>query len=98
MAKKKLRSNEQPESVYDDWQLVLFDKYSTEELIAALIEHCKRLQEKVVALRFQANRLSYQIPECREPYPEIHHDLYEQFEDYPAYSKYEHIFRRHRFE
>lgn len=84
--------------MYDDYQLSLFEKFDTEELFAALIGYCKRLQEKVVVLRFEANRLSYKIPDCQEPYPEIFRDLYEQFEDYPAYSKFEHLFKRYRFE
>lgn len=77
------------EPVYDEEQLSTFEEEQTEELIAALAAYCKRLEEQVVLLRRDVNRLTPQGKD--EPFPELHSDLYESFDHLAVYTRFRHL-------
>lgn len=79
------------EPIYDDDTLDLIEELETAKLIRALVEYAKTLEEMVVELRSQVNALS---PTGQaKPFPDLHGDIYETFFDYPAYQKFEELFR-----
>jgi len=82
---------EQSEPMYDDVTLDLIEEQKTAELIKALAEYAKTLENMVVALRRQVNTLT---PAGQsEPFPDLHGDIYEVFYHYPAYQKFEEILK-----
>ena len=74
------------ESMYDDETINLAREMDNIRLIIDLLRYSRRLEETVVELRTEINRLS---PKERDiPYAELHSDIYENFDDHPAYKKY----------
>lgn len=56
------------------------------ELIINLLNYSKLLEEMIIDLRKEVNRLT---PKGHPiPYFELHSDIYEAFDDHPAYEKY----------
>lgn len=68
----------------------LLDKQFEEDqvisLIVALIEYSAELEEQVVDLRRTVNQLS---DKERLPFPDLEGDIYQVFDDYSAYRKYQ---------
>ncbi|MFD1168160.1 hypothetical protein [Oceanobacillus caeni] len=55
------------------------------QLIVDLLNYFRKLEGMVIELRKEVNELT---PKGRHiPYDELHSDVYEVFEDYPAYEK-----------
>jgi hypothetical protein len=79
------------ERMYDVETLEWMKEQETEELILGLAEYVKSLQLQVVQLRSQVNKLTPSDQE--EPFPGVHSDLYETFDHYAAYVKYNHILK-----
>jgi hypothetical protein len=80
------------EPMYDDCTLELIEQLETEELISALADYCKDLEEQIVELRCQVNKLTPVVNS--EPFPDPHSDLYEVFYHYAAYPKFKHILKQ----
>lgn len=83
--------NEHSEPIYDDVTLEQIEEQETADLISALAEYAKTLEEMVVELRRQVNALT--PAGQKEPFPDLHGDIYEVFYDYPAYRKFEEILK-----
>jgi len=78
--------NDHKEPSYDDTALYLHEQQEVAELIKALAEYAKTLEEMVVKLRSQVNALT---PAGQsEPFPDLHENIYEVFDDFPAYPKF----------
>ncbi len=82
---------EKNDPFYDDVTLDLIEKQKTAELISALVEYAKTLENMVVRLRSQVNALT--PPGEADPFPDLYGDIYEVFYDYPAYRKFKKIFK-----
>lgn len=78
-----------PEPMYDTEQLEAIQEQETADLIVKLLLNAKSLEEQVVALRSEVNRLTPQGESA--PYEDLYSDLYENFDDHPAYERYRHI-------
>ncbi|MEW6064900.1 hypothetical protein P378_16260 [Desulforamulus profundi] len=62
------------------------------ELIGALLGYTKNLEAMVLELRQEVNAL---IPPLKhKPYENIHSDIYEVFDDYPACQKFKQLFEK----
>ncbi|MEW5784050.1 MAG: hypothetical protein AB1767_03020 [Bacillota bacterium] len=83
-----MRDNREP--VYDDVTLALIEEQKTAELVKALVEYAKTLENMVVELRKWVNALT--PPGKSEPFPDLHGDIYEVFYDYPAYQRFKKLF------
>lgn len=78
--------NDHKEPSYDDTALYLHEQQEVAELVKALAEYAKTLEEMVVKLRSQVNALT---PAGQsEPFPDLHENIYEAFDDFPAYQKF----------
>lgn len=77
------------EPMYDTEQLEEFREQETADLIVKLLLYAKSLEEQIVDLRSEVNLLTSQGES--EPYEDLHSDLYENFDDHPAYERYRHI-------
>lgn len=89
--KRKLMKAEVSEPMYDDVTLKAIKQQETEELIGALAEYCKSLENQVIELRCWVNRLTPRSQ--REPFPDPHSDLYEVFHGYAAYPMFEAVLK-----
>ncbi|MEG6521786.1 hypothetical protein [Desulfotomaculum sp. 1211_IL3151] len=78
------------ESMYDDDSLQSIKEMENLELIKAILEYSKNLEAMVLELRREVNDLT--PPGDPKPYEDIHSDIYESFDDYPAYQKLREIF------
>lgn len=78
--------NDHKEPSYDDTALYLHEQQEVAELVKALAEYAKTLEEMVVKLRSQVNALT--PAGQREPFPDLHENIYEAFDDFPAYQKF----------
>ncbi len=58
----------------------------TARLIVGLLNYSQSLEEMVIDLRKEINSLTPKDQPL--PYFELHSDVYESFEDHPAYEKY----------
>ncbi|CAM4422066.1 hypothetical protein L1N85_26350 [Paenibacillus alkaliterrae] len=77
------------EPLVDDLTLEAREEQETEELMAGLAAYARSLELQIVQLRCQINELT---PAGQEkPFPELHTDLYESFDQYAAYGKFEHV-------
>ncbi len=56
------------------------------DLIIRLLAYTKTLESNVLALRRKVNALTQQGQE--QPFPDLHTDIYEAFDDHPAYERY----------
>ena len=83
---------EQGEPIYDDVMLELIEELKIAELIKALAKYAKTLENMVVELRRQVNTLTPAGQPA--PFPDLHTDIYEMFDHYPAYQKFEDILKR----
>ncbi|WP_100523458.1 hypothetical protein [Mycobacteroides abscessus] len=90
MKKEKLTVLSEP--MVDDDTLEWIKEQETEELLLALVEYTRSLQEQVVDLRCKLNRNTY-LSGQKVPFPEPHSDLYKAFDDYAAYPKFKHLFK-----
>ncbi len=79
------------EPIYDDTALYLHEQQEVAELVKALAEYAKTLEEMVVKLRSQVNALT--PAEQSEPFPDLHGDIYEVFYDFPAYQRFKKILK-----
>lgn len=61
------------------------------ELIKALLSYTEDLEAMVLDLRQEVNNIT--PPGKRKPYEDIHSDIYEAFDDYPAYQRYMQLFK-----
>ena len=78
------------EPMYDDESLEMFEDIKVAELIAAILEYSKELEDEVVMLRTEVNNLT--PPTKRIPYEDLYSDVFRVFDHYPAYQKFqEHI-------
>jgi len=77
------------EPMYDEGQLEAIQEQENADLIVKLLLYAKSLEEQVVALRSEVNRLTPQDESA--PYEDLHSDLYESFDDHPAYERYSDI-------
>ncbi|KKC45815.1 hypothetical protein VE23_01735 [Paenibacillus sp. D9] len=77
------------EPMYDEESLVALRQQETEALIAALAQYCKSLEQQVVELRHDVNRLT--SPGQEKPFPDVHSDLYETFDHLAAYPRFRHL-------
>ena len=68
----------------------MLDKQSEEDelisFIVALVEYSAELEEQVIDLRRMVNQLSNKE---RLPFPDLEGDIYQVFDDYSAYRKYQ---------
>lgn len=78
------------EPIYDDDMLTIIKEQETADLIKALLCYTRTLENMVVGLREQVNSLT--PAEQPKPFFDLHSDIYQEFCDYPAYSKYQDIF------
>ncbi len=78
------------EPTHDDITLELIVELETFELITALLEYVKALEEMVIELRSQVNHLT--LPGESMPYVDLYSDLFEIFYDYPAYERFKEAF------
>jgi hypothetical protein len=82
--------DEESEPMYDVEQLDYFKEMEPVDLIVKLLGYTKTLEEMVIDLRVQVNRLTPKNEPL--PYEDLHSDVYEVFDDHPAYERYkEHI-------
>ncbi len=79
------------EPIYDDTALYLHEEQEVAELVKAYAEYAKTLEKMVVKLRSQINVLT--PAGQREPFPDLHEDIYEVFYDFPAYQKFKKILK-----
>ncbi|WP_027092654.1 hypothetical protein [Cohnella thermotolerans] len=77
------------EPMYDEESLAALEQQEAEALIAALAQYCKSLEQQVVELRRDVNRLAPQGQD--EPFPDVHSDLYETFDHLAAYKRFRHL-------
>lgn len=75
--------------IYDEEALADLQQQETEALIEALVNYCKSLEQQVVDLRRDVNRLTPE--ELGEPFPDLHSDLYETFDHLAAYARFGHL-------
>lgn len=79
------------EPMYDDVTLELIEEQKTTDLIEAVLQYTRNLEKMVIELRKEVNNL---IPKGKpKPYADLHSDIYQLFYHYPAYPKYEEIFK-----
>lgn len=83
--------NGQNEPIYDDITLEQIEEQKTAELIRALVQYAKALEKMVVKLRSQVNALT--SAGQKEPFPDLHGDIYEVFYHYPAYQRFKKILK-----
>lgn len=83
--------NPDTDPIYDVDTLDEIKEQETEQLIQGLAEYARSLEMQVVSLRTQVNKMT--PPGQEEPFQGVHSDLYERFDHYEAYPKYEHIFK-----
>jgi hypothetical protein len=82
----KRRKESHQEPMEDDITIELAKEMENVRLIVDLLSYSRKLEEMVIELRNDVNRLS---PKGEpKPYQEVHSDVYESFYDYPAYEKY----------
>lgn len=74
------------ESMYDDESLAMFEDIKAAELIAAMLEYSKELEDQVVMLRTEVNNLTPST--ARKPYEDLYSDVFQVFDHYPAYQKF----------
>ena len=78
------------EPTYDDDTLEFISELQTAQLIIALLEYVKALEKMVIELRSQVNNLT---PLWQpKPYAELYSDIFEAFDDYPAYQRFKKAF------
>lgn len=78
------------EPIYDDDMLESIKGLEAYKLIEAILGYTKNLEAMVLELRQEVNDLT---PSGKhKPYENIHSDIYEAFDDYPAYQKFKKIF------
>ncbi len=78
------------EPTYDDDTLEFIAELQTAQLIIALLEYVKTLEKMVVKLRWQVNNLT--PPGQLRPYVDLCSDIFEAFDDYPAYQRFKKAF------
>lgn len=79
------------EPMYDDDTLELLKDLETTEFIEALLHNTRDLEKMIIELREEVNNL---IPKGQpKPYIDLHSDIYKVFYGFPAYTKYEEIFK-----
>ena len=78
------------EPTYDDDTLELIFELQTAQLIIALLEYVKALEKMVIKLRLQVNNLT--PPGQLMPYVDLYSDIFEAFDDYPAYQRFKKAF------
>ena len=75
----------------EDYYELLDKQFQEDELISfvvALFEYSTELEEQVVALRRTVNELSNKE---RLPFPDLEGDIYQVFDDFSAYRKYQNL-------
>lgn len=75
------------EPMYDDESLAVFEDIKVAELIAAILEYSKELEDEVLMLRTEVNNLT--SPTNRKPYEDLKSDVFQVFDHYPAYQKFQ---------
>ncbi len=74
------------EPMYDDESLEMFEEIKVAELLSAILEYSKELEDQVVMLRTEVNNLTPST--ARKPYEDLYSDVFQVFDHYPAYQKY----------
>jgi hypothetical protein len=74
------------EPMFDDETITRKDVKDNAQLIVDLLVYSKKLEEMIVELRKEVNGLTREGQPV--PYPELHSDIYENFDDHPAYEKH----------
>lgn len=74
------------EQMYDDESLEMLEDIKVAELISAMLEYSKQLENQVVMLRTAVNNLTPST--ARKPYEDLNSDVFQAFDHYPAYQKY----------
>lgn len=69
----------------DEQELMALEEQQTNELIAALINYAHDLEKQVIHLRSEVNKRT--LSNEALPYPDLHTDIYEVFDDFPAYER-----------
>ncbi len=73
---------------FDDQSIQVAQDAEVADLIACLLQNTRRLEEEIVWLRTDVNAMT---PEWKDPpFPDIHSDLYQLFDDHPAYMRHRH--------
>lgn len=78
------------EPMYDDDILQSIREIENHELIKAILDYSKNLEAMVLELRQEVNELTPHG--AHKQYEDIHSDIYEVFDDYPAYQRYRELF------
>ena len=74
------------EPMFDDETILRREQMDNAQLIVDLLVYSKKLEEMIVELRKEVNGLTHEGQHV--PYPELHSDIYENFDDRPAYDKH----------
>jgi len=74
------------EQMYDDDSLAMFEDIKVAELIAAVLEYSKELEDEVVMLRTEVNNLTQST--SPKPYEDLYSDVFQVFDHFPAYQKF----------
>ncbi len=74
------------EPIYDVEQLEMAKEMETVDLIVKLLEYTRTLEDKIIDLRIKVNRMTPKHEPI--PYYDLHSDVYEAFDDHPAFEKY----------
>jgi hypothetical protein len=74
------------EPIFDIEQLEEIKDQETADLIAKLLLYAQSLEEQVVELRKEVNRLTPRGEPT--PYEDLHSDIYENFDDHPVYVRH----------
>lgn len=72
--------------MFDDETILRREQMDNAQLIVDLLVYSKKLEEMIVELRKEVNGLTHEGQHV--PYPELHSDIYENFDDCPAYDKH----------
>ena len=76
---------------HDDDTFELENEVRIYELIHALVGYTQRLEKSIVKLRIETNHLAGKAG-FPIPYSDLHTDIYETFDDFPAFTKYKELF------
>jgi len=79
------RTPEPSEPSYDECSIDMMAELEWVVLTLAILQYAHQLEDMVVLLRMKANEMTPQKKPM--PFPDLHENIYETFEDYPAYQK-----------
>ncbi|MBP1935124.1 hypothetical protein [Ammoniphilus resinae] len=83
---------EAKESMFDDETIEMATEMEAVDLIVKLLSYTQTLEETIIGLRKEVNGLT--PPHRPSPYFDLHSDLYEVFDEHPAYERYRDIIEK----